>query len=294
MRIFRTGHAYRRRVYHADHHNPAVLPLITKTYLVATGRAFVRLQPTGVASSMAEAKRRRYAALGYEASEDDVMSVRMFVPADAAKTIFSRFTEDLDVTLHEATTELRADLAWRTAWADEMLKDLLGELSVDRLEWSLRWGEFWTSCATNDDVVRFDREIADTWHQLVHADVQGGDREQLHAQLNELEVARATQVRALWREFSPAFRPSGDRSVATTHESTVQRARPRCALLQVRKARPGHGAAGATARRDRPRMGSPLPGGGRSAPRRLTHRARICATALRQQEHRRRGGRERR
>jgi hypothetical protein len=35
--IFRTAHAYRNRVYHADHHNPAALPLLTRAYLCAVG-----------------------------------------------------------------------------------------------------------------------------------------------------------------------------------------------------------------------------------------------------------------
>jgi hypothetical protein len=49
--LFRTGHAYRNRVYHADHHNAAVLPLIARSYAGAVGRAFVRLQPTQTAKT---------------------------------------------------------------------------------------------------------------------------------------------------------------------------------------------------------------------------------------------------
>jgi hypothetical protein len=48
--IFRTGHEYRNRVHHADHHNETVLPVIPRLYLAAACRAWTRQQSTHSAS----------------------------------------------------------------------------------------------------------------------------------------------------------------------------------------------------------------------------------------------------
>jgi len=83
--IFRTAHAYRNRVYHADHHNPAVLPLISAAYLVAVGEAFVRYQPTGIASTP-DASVERLAEYGLEGGEGKHWP-EMFAPEEASRAV---------------------------------------------------------------------------------------------------------------------------------------------------------------------------------------------------------------
>src|SRR4051812_28661839 len=66
--VFRTAHAYRNRIYHADRHNSALLPPLARAYVVAVGRAFTRQQPTGVASTP-EATTEKICAYGFDLSQ---------------------------------------------------------------------------------------------------------------------------------------------------------------------------------------------------------------------------------
>jgi hypothetical protein len=198
---FRTGHAYRGRVYHADHHNPAVLPLITRAYMLATARAFVAQPPTGVGSSVGVARRRLFTAYGYEGSDDPFMP-GMFVPGDAARTIVDRLTDGFHLEVADAMVELRSDLDTRTEWADEMIRHLLEDgMPPDRLVWSLRWSEFWETKGTDDEIVRLTRELADTWN----ARVEEGPSDDVDARFGELNEERNARVSALWRDFKPKF-----------------------------------------------------------------------------------------
>ncbi|MGC1165333.1 MAG: hypothetical protein WA862_04425 [Solirubrobacterales bacterium] len=158
--IFRVAHAYRNRVYHADHHNAAVTPLLTTAYLNAVGRSFVRFQPTNVGSSPSSTT-AKLAHYGYE-PDGDSPGGASFWPGKAANKIITYLSASLMISLDEARKTLQDDLTSRTDWADAMVDDLLGEgMPKERLEWSLRWGEFWDLAGVDPDVVRLDRELAD-------------------------------------------------------------------------------------------------------------------------------------
>ena len=83
--IVRTGHAYRNRVYHADHHNRLALPLIARTYMAAVGRAFARQQPRQIAHSVGEGQRRALAEYGYDVDNESWAGGGMFEPAAAPR-----------------------------------------------------------------------------------------------------------------------------------------------------------------------------------------------------------------
>ena len=104
--IFRTAHAYRNRVYHADHHNPAALPLLTRAYLCAVGRAFVRHQRTNVGSTPTAATRQP-STYGYEPENGGGLGGPSFWPSAAASQITHHLTDDLEATLAEATMPLK-------------------------------------------------------------------------------------------------------------------------------------------------------------------------------------------
>jgi len=201
--IFRTAHAYRNRVYHADHHNPAALPLLTRAYLCAVGRAFVRHQPTNVGSSPTAAT-RQLAGYGYEPENNDRPGGPSFWPSTAASQITHHLTDDLEVTLEEAREALKDDLTARTAWADAMVTDLLEQgMPTDRLLFSLRWGEFWDTAGIDPDIVRLDRELADDWQEGIRSmkdeEPRSFDR---HSELPEARNARGA---GLAKEFKGKF-----------------------------------------------------------------------------------------
>jgi hypothetical protein len=198
--VFRSAHAYRNRVYHADHHNSAVLPYITKSFMGAVGRGFMRLQPTNVASSLNEWRRQQLAPYGYAGSKDSHWP-GMFAPAEAAKAISEHLSRDICVGLEESKAALQDDLAWRTAWADEMIKHLLGDgFPLDRLAWALRWDEFWKAHGSDDTVVELDKELADTWTELVQAESESVE---LHTRINTLNASRNARISAMFACFSP-------------------------------------------------------------------------------------------
>jgi len=200
--IFRSAHAYRNRVYHADQHNPAALPLITRAYLCAVGRAFVRHQPTNIGSSPSGAT-ERLTAYGYE-PEDDGPGWKTFRPSTAAERTTQNLTADLEVTLDEASQVLMDDLIARSEWAGAMVADLLEQgMPAERLLFSLGWGEFWDSAGVDPEVVRLDRALAEDWQaglrSLKEEKPQSFDHE------NELLEARNARIVELGHEFENKF-----------------------------------------------------------------------------------------
>ena len=203
--LFRTGHAYRNRVYHADHHNAAVLPLIARSYAGAVGRAFVRLQPTQTAHTVSKEMRQHLARHGYTGSRESWVG-DYFPPAEAAEQIVTHLTADLRLTLPAAKAALCEDIAWRTDWADDMINDLLSEpgMSSERFAWGLRWGEFWSTHGSDDEVIAIDRKVAGIRHSLLEmSDANRDKREVLYAQIDALENTRSRRVQAMLREFVP-------------------------------------------------------------------------------------------
>jgi hypothetical protein len=98
---------------------------------------------------------------------------------------------------------LRADLISRTEWADAMIADLLGQgMPVERLEWSLRWGEFWDIAGVDPEIVRFDRELADLWVSIVS---KNGDDDSGLQRRNDLLGERNARVAELAKDFKSAF-----------------------------------------------------------------------------------------
>lgn len=192
--IFRTAHAYRNRVYHADHHNPTVLPLITKAYFAAIGVAFERFQrPRQVMGTMDAVAKR------LEAFEESRWG-RMFAPTEAARTLTENLNAGIEVELEEAREELAADLVRRADWAEEMIAELARDgFSRERLEASLPWWEFWEEVAGHDaEVVDLANQIAELWNVLD----PGGEGERSR-QISEKGKRRNDRVRELYAEFRP-------------------------------------------------------------------------------------------
>jgi hypothetical protein len=147
--IFRTAHAYRNRVYHADHHNPAVLPLITAAYLIAVGDAFVRYQPTGIAGTP-DASVKRLTKYGLDGGEGEDWP-EMFAPAEAARTVIDHLGAGLAPDLAATRVELSEDLVARVEWADAMVAELDREgLDREQVEWGMRWGAYWEEVLEKD------------------------------------------------------------------------------------------------------------------------------------------------
>jgi len=201
--LFRTGHAYRNRVYHADHHNVAVLQLIARSYAGAVARAFVKLQPTKTASSMSEAMREHLGHYGY-AGSDEWGILAAFAPSAAAEAIVKHLIADLEPSLSGAKSALSEDIAWRADWADEMIADLLGEpgMTAERFEWALRWGEFWDAHGTDDEIVARDRELSEVWHCIVEEEADG-NKDAGFAQIAEIQETRNARVKELLQAFVP-------------------------------------------------------------------------------------------
>ncbi len=199
--IFRVGHAYRNRVYHADHHNPAVLPLITTAYMSAVGTSFVRFQPKNVGSSWT-ATTAKLAKYGYVPSED-VRLGSFFRPAPAAEAILAYLVAKLTLSLVEARDSLQADLIARTTWADAMVEDLLKQgMPKGRLEWSLRWGEFWEIAGVDPTVVGLDRKLSDLWVSMLGNAVENDSR---FKERNDLLGERNARVAELAEDFKSKF-----------------------------------------------------------------------------------------
>jgi hypothetical protein len=156
--IFRTAHAYRGRVYHADHHNEAALPLIARAYLAAVGRAFVRQQPTGVASSP-DATSEKICAYGFDLA--DSWSPGHFAPREAAEAITGKLSAGLGVTLAEAGPVLSSDLAERSSWAGEMIDAVAAEgLTRKTIDAVLAEARAWAEIEADEEVVRLEDEVA--------------------------------------------------------------------------------------------------------------------------------------
>lgn len=199
--IFRVAHAYRNRVYHADHHNSAVLPLLTTAYLEAVGRSFVRFQPTNIGHSPT-ATTAKLEAYGYKPEGDDFGGAS-FWPAKAAEAIVGHLSLDLEVSLAEARDTLQADLRSRADWADAMVDDLLGQgMPEERLEWSLRWGEFWDIAGVDPVVVGLDRELAHAWVSIVR---DGDDDHSGFQRRNDLLGERNARIAELAKDFKSEF-----------------------------------------------------------------------------------------
>lgn len=156
--VFRTAHAYRGRVYHGDHHNEAASPLIAKAYLAAVGRAFVRQQPTGVASSP-DATTEKICAYGFDLA--DSWSPGYFASREAAEAIARNLTKGLEVTLTEARRVLSADIVERSAWAEEIIEAVAREgLDQKRVEWILAEARAWEDIEVDEEIIRLEDEVA--------------------------------------------------------------------------------------------------------------------------------------
>ena len=78
-------------------------------------------------------------------------------------------------------------------------------MSPKRFAWALRWGEFWSTHGTDDQVITLDREVAEIRHLILEMNDDGdeGKRERLYVRISELENARNRRVQAMLREFVP-------------------------------------------------------------------------------------------
>jgi hypothetical protein len=161
--IFLSGHAYRNRVYHADHHNEIALPLIAPVYAAAVGRAFVRLQPAGSQTVLTTDLRKQLEPVGYEPPErsDDFFGFEVFDKSEAAQVIVSRSIDDLQPSDDEMRTALSEDLLWRLSWGAGMIRHLTKDgMPMERFIWAVDWGENWEKIRSDPELVRIDTEIA--------------------------------------------------------------------------------------------------------------------------------------
>jgi hypothetical protein len=153
---FRVGHAYRRRAYHADEHNEAVLELVARAYLLAIGRAFVRIQPKNSGSSMRH-RLNRLKDFGYEPSSESRLP-GYFVPAEAAEAVIAHVTGGLSVRVTEARSRLIADLEQRADWADAIVAELEAEgYDRHRVADTIPLVEFGELHGDDEILVQFDR-----------------------------------------------------------------------------------------------------------------------------------------
>jgi len=193
--IFRVAHTYRNRVYHADHHNSTILPLIAGAYLKAVGRAFVASQPTGI-ESLGDPFSGDLAKYGYCPKREGA-----FAPEEAAIQIVEHLSDGLSVSLKEAKKELIADLVWRTEWAEQMTTELERQgLSRDRIEHGIAWSEFWEKVAgRNDEVAKLANDEARLWRTTVR-----GEGETIEDRF-QAGQKRSDLVFGMWREFTPTL-----------------------------------------------------------------------------------------
>jgi len=197
--IFRTAHAYRSRIYHADHHNPAALPLIAKAYLAAVGRAFTRQQPTGVAGSP-DATTEKICAYGYDLSEG--WASGYFAPHEAAAAITANLTHELEVDLGDAMEILSSDIVDRSRWAEEMIESVVRDgFPRERIATALSDGKSWERIEGDEEIVRLENEAAD-----IHtARSAGGFTGDSYRQEAELMEARNKRVWLLRGELIPTI-----------------------------------------------------------------------------------------
>jgi len=197
--IFRTAHAYRGRIYHADHHNPAALPLIAKAYLAAVGRAFTRQQPTGVAGSP-NATTEKICAYGYDLTES--WAPGFFAPHEAAAAITAGLTQELQVNLGDAIEILISDIDDRSRWAEEMIESVICDgLSRERVATALSDAEPWEKIEVDEEIVRLEDEAAD-----IRASRHTGDfTADSHRKEAELMEARNKRIWLLRGEISSSI-----------------------------------------------------------------------------------------
>jgi hypothetical protein len=167
--LFRVGHQYRNRAYHADHHNPAALDLVARAYFNAVSRTFTRLQPTNIASSMSAATREALRAHGYDGASDAWLGGdKMMAPAEAASTITGHLSAGLEIDLPSAREVLVGDMRSRIAWTGEMIDGLLADgMPADRLEFGLRWTFAWRAISLDPTVVAVERQMREAWRRRV-------------------------------------------------------------------------------------------------------------------------------
>lgn len=200
--VFRTAHAYRSRIYHSDHHNPAALPLIAKAYLAAVGRAFTRQQPTGVASSP-DATTERICSCGYDLAEGSFPGY--LAPYEAAAAITANLTSGLEVDLDEAKEVLGCDIVNRSCWADEMIESIVRDgFPRERVAAALGESEFWTKIEADEEVVRLENEVADV--RATRSD--DGFTESSYKREAELMEARNERIWSLQRKSTPSLKVS--------------------------------------------------------------------------------------
>lgn len=203
--IFRVGHAYRRRVYHADDHNEAVLELVVRGYMLAVGRAFVRAQPSRTGRSM-RPRLASLSAFGYEPSNEGLFA-GVFVPVDAAEAVTAHLTSDLTVDLAEARTQLAGDLVRRADWADAMIADLASDgYDRERLEAGVPWMEFWEKHGADEVLVQLSRDY-DEARWLAFRDPEA-DENAYRLRMAEADAAlmkRNERFQELHAAFEPAL-----------------------------------------------------------------------------------------
>jgi hypothetical protein len=157
--VFRTAHAYRNRIYHADHHNPALLPPLARAYLSAVGRAFTRQQPTGVASSP-DATTEKICAYGFDLSQS--WSPGYFAPYEAAESITANLTSGLAVNPEKTKDILSSDIVDRSQWAEEMIETLVRDgYPRERIPSVLAEADSWQAIEADEEIVRLENEVAD-------------------------------------------------------------------------------------------------------------------------------------
>ena len=197
--IVRVAHAYRNRVYHADHHNPTLLPVLARAYLGAVGRAFVRSQPVNVGSSITPSA-TDLATFGYKPRPDSAFD-GYFVPAEAAQTIVAHLLSALDVDLAEARRDLQLDLQERVAWIRAMVGSLLRDgMPPDRFAFAILWTEFWEKHGADDELAALDeRRLA-----VMRVATDDTGRQDRRA-FEEAETAYTERIRHLQEGFVPSI-----------------------------------------------------------------------------------------
>jgi hypothetical protein len=202
--VFRTAHAYRNRIYHADHHNPALLPPLGKAYLAAVGRAFTRQQPTGVAGSPSPTT-ERICAYGFDLSES--WSPGFFPPYEAAESITAKLTSGLEVDPEETKASLSSDIVDRTHWAEAMIETLVRDgYPRERIPDVLAEAGSWQTIEADEKIVRLESEAADLRAGRWNGKNPEASFEKNFKKEAELMEARNKRVWALRAKSTPSFK----------------------------------------------------------------------------------------
>lgn len=202
--VFRVGHAYRNRIYHADHHNEIALPLISRVYAAAVGRAFIRQQPTQSGTQIWPALREQLDVLGYDeqAQAAGPFGAGYLTMGHAAETIVARQLDDLQPPLSEIRDVLSDDLLWRIGWARAMVRRLIDDgFELERIIWAADWGEKWDAISGDEEVVRLDTEIA----QLEAHVTRATDINAHFQAISDLQEDRNRRIQELLRENKVEF-----------------------------------------------------------------------------------------